>query len=322
MCIIVAKPRGKAIKKEIYENCFANNPDGAGFIVRERSGELLMKKGFFKFQDFWEAFQEHQSKQAIIHFRIKTHGDLSEENCHPFWVKENELAFAHNGVISISSENNLKMSDTWHFNTKVLQHLHEKLGPNFIADPVIQELITSYISWSKLAFLNTEGNMLIFNKSKGDEEDGVWYSNSSYKWSFNKQNKRRKKYNPPVNLTHNNGATYNTTASGSNYKPNGWSLPPVPGLPPPPDKSTVKINDYIELIHPFRDLKEGMIGKVMAFCQGGEIEAKMYTNTLTGHQIRRLPITVWKKYLSVIDPRTGIEFEDETAMNEGRYFLS
>lgn len=196
MCIIAYKPKGITIKKDVYAEMYRSNKDGAGFIVREKTGELKMEKGFFSFESFWENFQPHQSKQAIVHFRITTHGKTDEENCHPFWVKDQSLAFAHNGVITnVTTTDDWSKSDTWHFNKKILQPLLNNYGEKFIEDPVMQELISEYIGYSKLAFLHESGHALIFNKSAGVMDNGVWYSNHSYKkyeWVGQQNNNRGK----------------------------------------------------------------------------------------------------------------------------------
>ncbi|SRR5258708_4132901 len=285
MCIIIYKPRGKNLKKEVYENCFGNNKDGAGFIIRQKTGELLLEKGFFTFQEFWEKFQPHQHKQAIVHFRIATHGEISIENCHPYWVAENKLAFAHNGVMNnVECKKDYSMSDTWHFNVNILQHLQEKLGDSFIDDPVIQELITQYISWSKLAFMREDGKVFLFNKSKGDIQDSVWYSNSSYKWFKSKYQKPQKAANDKLS---------------SNVSP---SLPKgslvVPAIRKDPN-GILRINDYIELIQPWKDLTGREIGLVMAFMEHGMIQAKVYDHSSpTGWKIRALPVGIFQKYSS------------------------
>jgi hypothetical protein len=47
-------------------------------------------------------------------------------------------------------------------------------------DPII-DLIEGRIGYSKLVFLDRHGNHKIMNEHKGTWDDGVWYSNDSYK---------------------------------------------------------------------------------------------------------------------------------------------
>lgn len=177
MCIAIYKPEGKIIPIETLKECYRSNPDGAGFMYAQNK-RLHIEKGFFSFDSFYKAYEHHQEKQAVIHFRIKTHGKIDTTNCHPFAVN-NSLGFVHNGVISGFGDAN--HSDTIGFNHGVLQPLVNKWGNlALFQDPMI-DLIESRIGYSKLIFLDRHGNHNILNESKGTWDNGVWYSNTSYK---------------------------------------------------------------------------------------------------------------------------------------------
>ena len=83
MCIAIYKPEGKIISKATLQECYDSNPDGAGFMYNQ-SKKLHIEKGFFSFDSFYDAYKKHENKQAVIHFRIKTHGKIDTANCHPF----------------------------------------------------------------------------------------------------------------------------------------------------------------------------------------------------------------------------------------------
>src|SRR3990170_9056739 len=110
MCIMIAKNKDLILKEKILKNCFNNNPDGAGFCVENEDKSFTIEKGFFSFESFYSAFQPHETKKALLHFRIRTHGDTDIENCHPFEVSDT-IVFAHNGIISNVPTNKNK-SDT------------------------------------------------------------------------------------------------------------------------------------------------------------------------------------------------------------------
>ena len=59
----------------------------------------IVKKGYFTFKEFYKEYKPHGDKQVLIHFRIKTHGPIDKNNCHPFLVN-NSLGFIHNGIIT------------------------------------------------------------------------------------------------------------------------------------------------------------------------------------------------------------------------------
>jgi glutamine amidotransferase len=177
MCIAIYKPKDKVLSLATLKECYTSNPDGAGFMYAENK-KLHIEKGFFSFQSFYDAFKKHETKQAVIHFRIKTHGKIDTTNCHPFAVN-NAIGFVHNGIISGFGDAN--HSDTIGFNQSILQPLVSKWGNlALFQDPII-DLIEGRIGYSKLVFLDRHGNHKIMNEHKGEWDDGVWYSNNSYK---------------------------------------------------------------------------------------------------------------------------------------------
>lgn len=177
MCIAIYKPADIIINKETLSQCFKANPDGAGFLV-SKDKKLILKKGFFTFDAFYKAWEEYSKDQALIHFRIRTHGEVNTENCHPFMVNKS-LGFIHNGIISNFGTDSI--SDTNHFNNAILQPLVNKYGNQVLFEPSIKHLIESRIGYSKLAFLDRHGNFKLFNEDKGVWDNQVWYSNYSYR---------------------------------------------------------------------------------------------------------------------------------------------
>jgi glutamine amidotransferase len=177
MCVIAASPKNVVIPKENLEQCYKSNSDGAGFMVA-KNNSLIVKKGFFSFDEFYDAYAPYEKDKVVCHFRIKTHGERNAENCHPFPVAEN-MAFVHNGVIRIKEENK-NFSDTWHFNEKIIKPMYRD-NQAFIRKLYNQELIKEFIGYSKLVFLDNKGRGVIINEDKGTWKDGVWYSNTSYK---------------------------------------------------------------------------------------------------------------------------------------------
>jgi hypothetical protein len=177
MCIAIYKPEDKLIDRETLERCYNSNPDGAGYMFH-KNNQLYVKKGFFEFSDFWKSYKRDQKKECVIHFRIKTHGQINKDNCHPYLVND-KFAFVHNGIISGYSDTD--KSDTWLFNEDVIQPFVNKWGNLGLFEDPVKKLIESRIGYSKLIFMDNEGNTKIFNEDKGSWDDGVWYSNGSYK---------------------------------------------------------------------------------------------------------------------------------------------
>ena len=221
MCIAIYKPEGIKIDKATLERCFDANPDGAGFMYQDNK-QLHMHKGFFTFKEFYKDFKKHENKQSVIHFRIKTHGPINKDNCHPFMINQS-IGFVHNGVISGFGIND--MSDTRHFNEEIVKPLVAKWGNLSLFQPAIKSLIESRIGYSKLIFLDRHGNYDIFNENKGVWDNGVWYSNSSYK-----------PYIPPVTKSFQGWADSKYSSYSNTSK-----------LPAITKKKTIEMGDLVEL---------------------------------------------------------------------------
>ncbi len=152
------------------------------------SGKLIVNKGLMTFDAFLDAYKPHETKKAVLHFRIRTHGNVNEDNCHPFVIDPN-LAFVHNGTISNQTCDIKEMSDTWHFNRDILQPLRER-DRSFFQNKVYLTLLKNYIGFSKLIFMNSKAQVTIVNEAAGDWNSGCWFSNSSWKatsYSFSRR---------------------------------------------------------------------------------------------------------------------------------------
>jgi len=178
MCIACLSPEGVIIPVEYLEESFRSNPDGAGFAYAENE-QLHIEKGFMSFDEFYSAYKPHEEKAAAVHFRITTHGNTDAENTHPFSVGKN-LCMIHNGIINAVDRPDKTKSDTYWFNQKILVPVYKR-DSRFIFKEHFKDLITEYIGYSKLVFLNNKGHYTIVNENKGHWDEGVWYSNTSYK---------------------------------------------------------------------------------------------------------------------------------------------
>lgn len=175
MCIAIWKPASKLISYQNLEQCFKSNRDGAGFAYIENK-KVVIKKGYMTFKEFWKEYENHQEKACLIHFRITTHGGTNYNNCHPF--EAGRGALIHNGIISGYDDKSAD-SDTVQFNNKVFTPLYAKVDKTKRA--LMKSLIEHRIGYSKLIFLDYNGEATIFNEEKGVWDEGVWYSNTSYK---------------------------------------------------------------------------------------------------------------------------------------------
>ena len=173
MCIAVWKPQGIELTEETLHNCWNRNPDGAGFMYSE-NGKLTVVKGLMTYDDFEAAYAPHADKNAVLHFRIATHGGVNAENTHPFIIHDN-LAMVHNGVIHNVATPDATRSDTWHFTEMYLKKYHTHWQ-----DEEFQALVESYIGHSKLIFMDNEGNVKIYKQNLGNWNSDCWFSNTSW----------------------------------------------------------------------------------------------------------------------------------------------
>jgi len=87
MCLALFKPKNIAADWNKLRNAMEHNADGAGFAIA-KDGQLIVEKGFFKFEDFKLAFEPFEMYDAVVHFRMATHGDKNKLNCHPFDLRD------------------------------------------------------------------------------------------------------------------------------------------------------------------------------------------------------------------------------------------
>lgn len=194
MCIIVNKPKGVAMpSKEILENCFTRNRDGAG-LMYSLNGKVQIHKGFMDFKKFYEYLTKldkiHNLKDhaIIMHFRISTGGNVDGGNCHPYpvtKVEENlrkehittDLGMAHNGIIQMYNTKYGVLNDTQQFILGCVSTLKD-LNKDFLEDKASVSLLNK-IAGSKLCFLDGKENVTMIGQFV--EDNGIYYSNTTYK---------------------------------------------------------------------------------------------------------------------------------------------
>lgn len=211
MCVICVKEKGFQLpSKETLENCFKNNPDGAGFMFT-KAGLVRYEKGFMTFESFYDALKKHFPKPriekqvpVILHFRIGTHGDKrAPTHTHPFPVTRDmrrmvklegdvPLAVVHNGIIqtrnypkySYTNEDGstLSPSDT-------MEYVREIIAPiarinAFENDLALKTIINETLGFSKLVVLRGDGKLYKYGDfQQPNKDEQVFFSNNSYETS-------------------------------------------------------------------------------------------------------------------------------------------
>lgn len=194
MCIIVYKPINEKIPtRDRLKTCFNNNDDGAGYMFADHNN-VIIKKGFKTFDDFYKQLKSDvkkydlKNKALILHFRIGTSGGLDANKTHPFILTNKSklinkfngdaitcnAAVVHNGVLNDYVYGGL--SDTQNF---IKDFLYDVYYSN-LKDNIKNKIIKSELNTSKLIILNANGSVNKYGDFIKDA-DGVYYSNASYK---------------------------------------------------------------------------------------------------------------------------------------------
>lgn len=192
MCIIVYKEAGvnTKIDYQLLENCFDNNPDGAGYAIAY-DNKLLLKKGFMAWTDFETSLRKTiksiDIKKAgiLFHFRITTHGGTNRECTHPFPIGTETLTerkysnlnacVAMNGICLCNGGYKSKVSDTMEAVMEVINPMYDIAGAFWKHDSA--KTIFDFLG-AKWAILEKDGTITSFGNF---HTVGGWtYSNYSY----------------------------------------------------------------------------------------------------------------------------------------------
>jgi hypothetical protein len=208
MCVIAYKPAELPVNMEVLKHCWDQNSDGAGLMFAE-NGKLKVAKGFMK----WRSLKRYLKRRGldsladlpvVFHFRIATHGSVTERNCHPFKINEN-LAMMHNGVIRnvdnmIGTED---ISDSEFFANRYVRDAFSFIGVADLKEgQPINELYDLYIGASKLLFMDNNGEIAIVNERAGTWlKFGLgkdwWFSNTHWQ-ALVKPTKKTTGFQPTV----------------------------------------------------------------------------------------------------------------------------
>ena len=183
MCILVYKPAGvKLPAKNLVKNCYDNNPDGCGMMWVE-DGKVKIDKDLYDFETFYSKLLEHEDKNLVFHCRIKTHGAISKDNCHPFRITD-EFALAHNGILNVQCYEG--MTDSESFGIDYMGHLTKEdlYNPKF--QKILNEIVVA--NASKVAVMTTDDKVILFNEGGFIQDNGVYFSNNTFRYCYSYYN--------------------------------------------------------------------------------------------------------------------------------------
>lgn len=186
MCVIISNDTENKIPKENLDRARKANPDGCG-VAFVREGRVYVGKATST-AGIDSLVKNYNLPGAIFHFRIKTHGSVKVENCHPFTIFSKDagapfdLVMFHNGILNFTEDlRNGKADDRTDSEIFASEYLRPVLqkDPEILYTPAFKSILENLAGASKLAFLDSTGRRLIINQKRGEEENKIWYSNTS-----------------------------------------------------------------------------------------------------------------------------------------------
>lgn len=176
MCLAIVKPGPAVIPESHLRQGWISNSDGAGFsYIKE--GKVCIEKGFMELKDFLAAYQvastKYKSSPFLIHFRIRSMGNKTADNTHPFVIAGGALI--HNGSLDgTGAQYGEGPSDTAMFAARFAADLTFDIVNNN------KKEFDSALGYNKMCMLYDDGKYAIINEKDGVWKDDVWYSNHSF----------------------------------------------------------------------------------------------------------------------------------------------
>lgn len=109
MCMLFVKPESFTLPITHFNSLKIKNPDGFS-AYNKTDGSLFKTLDYDVAHDY---LQKHHEDELVVHFRLGTSGDMTEDQLHGFDVCKGEYLLFHNGVLfSLSANYALGLSDT------------------------------------------------------------------------------------------------------------------------------------------------------------------------------------------------------------------
>lgn len=182
MCVAILAPKGKVLTPKQLWAGWCSNGDGGGIAYLDKEGKVRISKGFMEYNPFEKEYERLVTEfglngPMLIHMRIRSAGDKSKENTHPFPIKNGALI--HNGTMfHPRPEGKVHKCDSRVF----AETLFNILTPEDVKDA--KKDLEDAVGYNKIAMMWDGGEYALLNESNWYDIDGIYHSNQSCKvWS-------------------------------------------------------------------------------------------------------------------------------------------
>lgn len=163
----------------LIEDIYRANSDGLGVMYATTHGLKVGKTLPASADAVRKTVQAMPTdeRHVAVHFRYRTHGDVSQENVHPYKVSKSAWLM-HNGILRTGNAADKSRSDTSHFVENYMQGLPDDTlhSPKFLA------MVAEFIGDNRFAIMSGDGRLSVVNEDQGIHHAGLWFSNT-YAWS-------------------------------------------------------------------------------------------------------------------------------------------
>jgi predicted glutamine amidotransferase len=180
MCLIIYKPRHAEVPLDLLRSAAEHNPDGFGLMSFAGSNGVNVKRRRTTcFKALCRAYRRMVNQECVIHLRLRTQGDITAANTHPFRLTP-DLYMAHNGTLDIACRVQGR-SDSWHAANDYLGPILRN-NPDLLYSQGFQKLLKAWIGPNnRFVFMDARRQKtVIVNREHGVEFRGLWLSNTRW----------------------------------------------------------------------------------------------------------------------------------------------
>ncbi|MHB8602163.1 MAG: class II glutamine amidotransferase [Nitrosotalea sp.] len=175
MCLIIRTEKEKEIPREVMQNMYWRNDDGYGFMWIQNNKINAIKNQGGSLSELYEKYLELKEFNPFIHLRMRTHGEVNEENAHPYFCGYG-IWLMHNGIINHNTiKYNDKRSDTWQFIDNILNPLFKqaKNPHTLIRSEMFKHVTEEFVGGGNRLVIGDRGGFIIMN-------EGIWHKVPDY----------------------------------------------------------------------------------------------------------------------------------------------